>query len=62
MRVAADIEGAAPAAVAQPAGGCDPVDPAACLLPFPNDYFTAGDLKDAAGSVDRCARWGWWCD
>lgn len=19
---------------------CDPVDPAACLLPFPNDYFT----------------------
>ncbi len=25
------------------AAGCDPLDTAACLLPFPNDYFTRGD-------------------
>jgi hypothetical protein len=24
--------------------GCDPLDPEACLLPFPNDYFTRGTL------------------
>ncbi|MEV0647137.1 hypothetical protein AB0I28_17900 [Phytomonospora sp. NPDC050363] len=35
--------GAAPEALAEPAAaapGCDPIDPAACLLPFPNDWFT----------------------
>jgi hypothetical protein len=25
--------------------GCDPVDLAACLLPFPNDYFTVADAN-----------------
>lgn len=29
--------------------GCDPVDPAACLLPFPNDYFTKPDPRTATG-------------
>src|SRR5215212_3037086 len=32
---------AAPAA--QAAKGCDPLDRSACLLPFPNDRFTAAD-------------------
>ncbi|MES9603828.1 hypothetical protein [Actinomadura sp. NPDC000929] len=34
---------AAPPAAAQAADGCDPIDPAACLLPFPNDYYTVAD-------------------
>src|SRR4051794_14745181 len=39
---------AAPAtASAQP--GCDPIDPAACLLPFPNDYFTRADPASPTG-------------
>ncbi|HVF52383.1 MAG TPA: hypothetical protein VNC78_02125 [Actinomycetota bacterium] len=29
--------------------GCDPIDPAACLLPFPNDYFTTPDESTATG-------------
>lgn len=36
--------------------GCDPVDPAACLLPFPNDVFTIADSTKATGirvSFDR---------
>ena len=32
---------AAPAAV--PAGSCDSIDPAACLLPYPNNHFTRAD-------------------
>jgi hypothetical protein len=36
------------AALAQ-AGLCDPVDPAACLLPFPNDFFTVADKTTATG-------------
>jgi hypothetical protein len=28
---------------------CDPLDPAACMLPFPNDYFTAADSSTATG-------------
>jgi len=38
--------------------GCDPVDPAACLLPFPSDYFTVPDPRTATGirvSLDRDA-------
>ena len=31
------------------AGGCDPIDPAHCLLPFPNDYFTVADPTTATG-------------
>jgi hypothetical protein len=29
--------------------GCDPIDPAACMLPFPNDYFTAPDSSTPTG-------------
>ncbi|MHB8671324.1 MAG: hypothetical protein ACYDAD_12370, partial [Acidimicrobiales bacterium] len=28
---------------------CDPIDPHACLLPFPNDYFTRADPTTATG-------------
>ncbi|HWL36855.1 MAG TPA: hypothetical protein VNQ77_11730 [Frankiaceae bacterium] len=30
-------------------GLCDPIDPAACLLPFPNDFFTVADATTATG-------------
>src|SRR5207245_3772211 len=29
--------------------GCDPIDPAVCLQPFPNDYFTVADPSTATG-------------
>lgn len=29
--------------------GCDPIDPALCLLPFPNDFFTRADATSATG-------------
>ncbi len=29
--------------------GCDPVDPAACIAPFPNDYFTKADPDTDTG-------------
>jgi hypothetical protein len=32
-----------------PRSGCDPIDPAACLLPFPNDYFTVPDRSTDTG-------------
>src|SRR3954447_1519109 len=35
------LVGAAPASAA----GCDPVDPSACLLPWPNDYYTRHDAS-----------------
>ncbi|MEO3787665.1 hypothetical protein ABGB12_30435 [Actinocorallia sp. B10E7] len=41
-----------PAASAEPAGdpaACDPVDPAACLLPFPNDWYTVPDASTSTG-------------
>ena len=28
---------------------CDPIDPGACLFPFPNDYFTKADPTTATG-------------
>ena len=28
---------------------CDPIDPAACLFPFPNDHFTKADATTATG-------------
>ena len=34
---------------AQTALGCDPIDPALCLLPFPNDFFTKADPTSATG-------------
>ncbi|WP_406103788.1 hypothetical protein [Micromonospora globbae] len=30
-------------------GACDPIDPTACLLPFPNDYFTVPDRTSPTG-------------
>src|SRR6476620_240487 len=42
---------AATAAVAAPPVqiGCDPIDPAVCLQPFPNDYFTVADPTTDTG-------------
>ncbi|XRQ03387.1 hypothetical protein ACN3XK_43195 [Actinomadura welshii] len=51
--------------------GCDPIDPAACLLPFPNDWYTVADpgtptgrrvhfqttLKNALGLPVRPGEW-----
>ena len=28
---------------------CDPIDPAACMLPFPNDFYTAADPSTPTG-------------
>ncbi len=38
-----------PAPVGEVAGVCDPIDPAHCLLPFPNDHFTVADVSTATG-------------
>src|SRR2546427_6190707 len=29
--------------------GCDPIDPAQCMLPYPNDWFTAADSTSHTG-------------
>ncbi|MGN6474958.1 MAG: hypothetical protein ACTHK4_15085, partial [Mycobacteriales bacterium] len=29
--------------------GCDPIDPAQCMLPYPNDWFTSADPTSATG-------------
>ena len=41
------IPAAAPAAPGEM--GCDPLDPAVCLQPWPNDYFTVEDLSTDTG-------------
>jgi hypothetical protein len=41
--------GAAPVAPVPSNIGCDPIDPAACLLPFPNDFFTVADATTDTG-------------
>ncbi|MFI7623270.1 hypothetical protein [Micromonospora echinofusca] len=48
---------AAPPASPAPTGpqDCDPIDPAACLLPFPNDYFTVPDRSSPTGKRVRFA-------
>src|SRR2546421_4726035 len=38
-----------PSTVGEAAGVCDPIDPAHCLLPFPNDFFTVADSSTATG-------------
>ena len=38
-----------PAPVGEAAGVCDPIDPAHCLLPFPNDHFTVADPTTDTG-------------
>lgn len=47
-----DSGGAADALTAAERAGapaCDPIDPAACLLPFPNDYYTVRDRRSETG-------------
>ena len=34
---------------AEEAAGCDPIDTSACLMPWPNDYFTVADAGTATG-------------
>ncbi|WP_328373561.1 hypothetical protein [Micromonospora zamorensis] len=48
---------AAPPATPAPTGqqACDPIDPTACLLPFPNDYFTVPDRTSPTGKRVRLA-------
>ena len=41
--------GAQTAAAATGQIGCDPLDPAVCLQPFPNDYFTVADPSTDTG-------------
>jgi len=38
-----------PAAAATADDGCDPIDPASCLLPFPNDWYTVRDARTDTG-------------
>ncbi len=40
---------AAPVAPVPTGVGCDPIDGAACLLPFPNDFFTKADASTDTG-------------
>jgi hypothetical protein len=50
VAVAAALPAPAVAATTDPAGaGCDRLDDAACLLPFPNDAFTRADRTTATG-------------
>jgi hypothetical protein len=42
------VVGASPA-MAQTTGRCDPIDPAVCLQPWPNDYFTVADPTTDTG-------------
>jgi len=46
LLVSAVVAAGSPGARATPvedAAGCDPIDPAACLMPWPNDFFTRPD-------------------
>src|SRR5213080_471190 len=38
-----------PGALATNPQGCDPIDPAQCMLPYPNDWFTKPDSTSATG-------------
>ncbi|SCE97731.1 hypothetical protein [Micromonospora saelicesensis] len=48
---------AAPPTTPAPTGhpSCDPIDPTACLLPFPNDHFTVPDRSSPTGKRVRFA-------
>src|SRR2546423_15459251 len=39
----------AASAKADPVSRCDPLDPSACMLPFPNDFFTKADPSTPTG-------------
>lgn len=45
----ADSNTSADPALVQAAAGCDPIDPSLCLLPWPNDFFTAADSATDTG-------------
>src|SRR5918992_1753782 len=45
-------QAAVPDAVGAPAGVCDPIDDAKCLLPFPNDFYTAAADTDTGLRVN----------
>ncbi|GLY22070.1 hypothetical protein Misp04_18020 [Micromonospora sp. NBRC 101691] len=45
----------APPAPAGNRAACDPIDPTACLLPFPNDYYTVPDRTSPTGKRVRFA-------
>src|SRR5687768_1515080 len=48
--LAAMLTAAAPAAAqTPPQAGCDPLDPAVCLQPWPNDFFTRPDASTPTG-------------
>ena len=48
--LAALLTTAAPAAAQSlPQAGCDPLDPAVCLQPWPNDFFTRPDASTPTG-------------
>src|SRR5829696_4866018 len=48
--LAAMLAAAAPAAAQSlPQAGCDPLDPAVCLQPWPNDFFTRPDASTPTG-------------
>src|SRR6186713_1455737 len=48
--LAAVLATATPAAAQSlPQAGCDPLDPAACLQPWPNDFFTRPDASTPTG-------------
>jgi hypothetical protein len=49
LSTAALVAGGAGPASAAPTPRCDPLDQAACLLPWPNDYFTRQDRSSATG-------------
>ncbi|MEV5827118.1 hypothetical protein AB0L25_16210 [Spirillospora sp. NPDC052242] len=49
LAVAGLVALAAPPAAARADAGCDPIDPAACLLPFPNDWHTVRDPGTPTG-------------
>ena len=40
-----------PAASAANPAGCDPIDPAQCMLPYPNDWLTRPDPTSRTGLV-----------
>ena len=46
---AALVTAASAGAQELPAAGCDPLDPAVCLQPWPNDFFTRADASTPTG-------------
>jgi hypothetical protein len=47
--LAAVLTTATPAPAQLPQAGCDPLDPAVCLQPWPNDFFTRPDASTPTG-------------